>query len=374
MIMNQFKYYTTFISTLVLGLISCSLSAQVYPGDASNNGRVNNIDLLYMGYAFGSIGPARVDTGIDQGIASVLEEWEFEFPNGLNFAHADADGDGLIDIADMLAVFSNYNVALEDAMEEPFFLGEPGADPQLQLEVPELVEPLSQGGYLEIPIILGSEADPITNLNGLAFTIKYDPELIQEFDLEFSAEWMDPQSQNTVFTFQTNDNQIEEGEIDIAITQFGQNPITGWGEIAMLSIVIEDDLIGLLQTDSATVLVEIKDTKIVDDNFEDIPVVNDSIEIMVYHPDALTTINNPILDQSIKVFPNPARNQINIHSTNPIEKIELFDQFGQSVYYQATNLEYYLNIKANKFETGLYILKIQTSKGLISQKIAVLSP
>ena len=49
-----------FLPLLVaLILWSVSASGQVWPGDVNNNGVVNNVDLLYLGFAHGHVGPAR---------------------------------------------------------------------------------------------------------------------------------------------------------------------------------------------------------------------------------------------------------------------------------------------------------------------------
>jgi len=84
------------------------MQGQVFPGDADRNGQVNHEDILYIGYAYGTVGPARVEPGIETMEAPLALQWAEAFPNGENFAFADANGDGTVGINDMLAVFTNY--------------------------------------------------------------------------------------------------------------------------------------------------------------------------------------------------------------------------------------------------------------------------
>lgn len=354
--------------TLFAFLLS-DLEAQVFPGDANNNGKVDNVDILYMGYAFGTVGPMRLED------LEIYPEWPFEFPDGTNYAFADANGDGIIDEADLLEIFINYNEENENVepTDDVFTLGSPDSDPEIQLIDPDLEEPLTQGGFFEIPISLGSEDHPIENFNGLAFTIEYDPDFVQFIDMSFTAEWMDFDQESTaeLFAFQSLEGDTNEGELDVAFSRFGLDPISGWGEIGVLSIVIEDDLIGLLPADSANIIVQLKEVKLINGQFTDIPVVHDSLSVMVYHPDAITNTEEPPLAQLVNTFPNPVRNHLHIHSPVAIERLELYNMLGQLAFSQNYSEDTFIKLDTNGLVAGIYTLRVNTREGQITRKITI---
>ncbi|MEM6379758.1 MAG: T9SS type A sorting domain-containing protein [Bacteroidota bacterium] len=371
---NKFKYYQFFLLCLVL-LGSLTTSAQVFPGDANNNGIVNNVDLLYIGYAYGAIGPARQTIGEAPNVFEVSADWAGEFPAGQNFSHADADGNGLVELLDMLSVYLNYN---ENAgFEEPdeFLEGVPGMDPVLNLEVEVDAEPITSGSLVQIPIVLGSPDQPLDNVNGVAFTIKYPHEFVELIEFQITADWLDPDDTNALFSFQTQEGHTNVGELDVALTRFGPNPVSGWGEVGMLTIVIEDDLIGLLPVgfDSTTIIVELEDVKVVNDEFVDVAIVNDSLEMMVYSPDALTTSTEAYFREAIKVYPNPVWDQIYVNSSTPLDRVELFDLAGRRVQSQELNRNFAAALPIQHLDSGFYLLRISSPEGQTSRRISILT-
>ena len=353
--------------------LSFSTSAQVFPGDANANGRINNIDLLYMGYAYGAIGPARQIIGMEPDIAEITAVWALEFPNGLNYAHSDADGNGIIDILDMLSIYSNYNQELDEAQDDVFITGNIDVDPLLDLETSPAGAALTAGSILEIPIVLGSPDQPLENITGLAFTIKYPAEFVASANFQFTADWFNPDELNGLVTFQTFEGQTEPGSLDVTLSRFGPDPVSGWGEIGVLSIIIEDDLIGLLPTaDSTTLEVELTDVKGVNEQFEDLPIVPDLVQMMLYHPDALATSTENPIPVAISIFPNPVLDQLFIKANAAIDQVVLYDLAGQRILSLQQNQNYQADLTLGHLSPGLYYLKVATSKGQITQKISIL--
>jgi len=62
------------INTLLAAMLFWSiLGAQIWPGDANNNGKADQVDMLYIGWAFGTDGSPREVMGTtweDAGIAN----------------------------------------------------------------------------------------------------------------------------------------------------------------------------------------------------------------------------------------------------------------------------------------------------------------
>lgn len=83
----------------------------VYPGDTNNDGVVDFRDVLPLGLAFNQTGIARTDQTTTWD-AKTIENWPTSFTdpihNGLNHKYGDTNGDGVINLADTLAIIENY--------------------------------------------------------------------------------------------------------------------------------------------------------------------------------------------------------------------------------------------------------------------------
>lgn len=81
----------------------------IWPGDASDNGVVDEVDLIFWGHTFGVKRYERPNAsnnwvGQPMGVA-----WPDTFPNGINFAYTDMDGDGRVASRDLQALLSNLH-------------------------------------------------------------------------------------------------------------------------------------------------------------------------------------------------------------------------------------------------------------------------
>lgn len=78
----------------------------------------------------------------------------------------------------------------------------------------------------------------------------------------------------------------------------------------------------------------------------------------------------PIAQTIIKVFPVPARNQLNIVSCDFMHQLSLLNLLGQEVYSAADiGLNHIIDLR--NLKGGFYVLRINTSKGLVTRKIQV---
>ncbi|MBI9038590.1 MAG: T9SS type A sorting domain-containing protein [Bacteroidales bacterium] len=73
-------------------------------------------------------------------------------------------------------------------------------------------------------------------------------------------------------------------------------------------------------------------------------------------------------DEEILVFPNPATESISIISQNEIIKVSIFNCSGQSVYEKKIN-EVNIQINTSDFDSGIYIIRIETINGLETHKV-----
>jgi polyhydroxybutyrate depolymerase len=81
----------------------------------------------------------------------------------------------------------------------------------------------------------------------------------------------------------------------------------------------------------------------------------------------LSLSNFDYLENTIRVFPNPTNNRINIETNNPLElkEIILYNTLGENLNIKSTNRL----IDLTNLNIGVYLLSIKTSKGTITKKI-----
>ncbi|MCD4745640.1 MAG: T9SS type A sorting domain-containing protein, partial [Bacteroidales bacterium] len=85
--------------------------------------------------------------------------------------------------------------------------------------------------------------------------------------------------------------------------------------------------------------------------------------------DVITNIKDYNIDNTV-VYPNPATSIINIKSDNNISEIKIINYIGQKVYYENMN-EKIVQINTSKLKSGIYLIHIETNKGLIIKRIAI---
>lgn len=347
--------------------------AQVFPGDADNNGKVENLDVLYTGYAYGEIGPARLGLPLDATEGTISLLWEASFPSGTNYAFADANGDGAINFNDLVAISLNYG--LEHAMitTNVFLEGIPGLDPLVAFDRSAIPPIITENAILEIPLFIGTADRPIVDINGLAFSISYDSELIAELSLEIDPKWMGDDGE--IFMLQSQRGEGNEGKLEVALTRFGKNPVTAFGRIGTLSIIIEDDLIDLLpdHVDRLPVAISVVGIGAVDDKFNQIPLVSDSIHLEVRHPAAISDARDSEKAALIKVFPNPIRGMLTIFSAEAMEQITILNLSGQTLLALRPGHPNYFKYSTQAFPPGPLLLKITTPKGIVVKKMVVMA-
>lgn len=350
--------------------VNISLTGQILSGDANNDGIVNNIDILYIGYAFGSLGPARVASdsiGVDgTTFSEAILSWEENFPdnNTTNYLYADSDGNGFIDEEDFFTVTQNYNrntSRTSSPTQRPAVFG---IDPQLGFGEPSAIYPLTEESVVEIPVFLGNADISVESLNGLAFSVEFDSSAIQEVYFDFSNSWLN--TDNRLFSFQLPPNS-NENRFDAAITRYGQDPVNGLGQIGTISVVIEGDLIGFFEhtRDSAATLLKFKDIHAVDGNFGSIPIFGDSIQFMLYRSQIVSTQKTPLWSTAIKSYPNPVRDHLTIESPFDIRQVQCINALGQRIPFQAEySNNQLLQVECSNLSPGTYILEIFTDKGV----------
>jgi hypothetical protein len=94
----------------------------------------------------------------------------------------------------------------------------------------------------------------------------------------------------------------------------------------------------------------------------------DDVSVM---PIEHVAVNEKPLDNKVNVFPNPAREMINVTSPYLIHRIRIYNSLGALVDFRQVNANSY-RINSGNLSEGLYILKIETEKELITKRVSVI--
>ncbi|MDO9040034.1 MAG: T9SS type A sorting domain-containing protein, partial [Bacteroidota bacterium] len=84
--------------------------------------------------------------------------------------------------------------------------------------------------------------------------------------------------------------------------------------------------------------------------------------------DLATSISEKTTYSALRIYPNPATDQIQIESKEMIRSVELFSIDGKNI--KKTNTDSNnLNIRLDELRPGLYFLRIQTDNQIFTEKI-----
>ena len=345
------------IATFIPFTIDC-LGNIVFPGDADNNGLATATDILPIGLAYGSTGPARIDDGTSWG-GQESPDWTNNFPSGLNYKYSDTNGDGIIDESDVSTLDAHYGQSHENG--DPF-------DPvfestnvfELYLEAPDTIAPSEM---VSVDVMLGFSDLPVNDLYGIAFALTYDGNLVEEgtFGIDLSDSWLGNDLIETSHEFNT------DGRFEVGFVRTDQLGQTGFGKIATINFVMGEDII-LFQENGGSPNFIMDELELSIDGIvamtssgSYLKVENEPLDILITDTDEM--VNQPL---DIQIYPNPTRDILHIvHSISDMEQIQVLNTQGQILEQWAPQNQ----ISMKNLEDGIYIIRIQTGNGTFVKRI-----
>lgn len=99
--------------------------------------------------------------------------------------------------------------------------------------------------------------------------------------------------------------------------------------------------------------------------------INSDEEIIQIVKDSTATSVTPLSNnKEITLYPNPAKDHININSNEPIETISIYNSKGTLVK-ESSNLKHTGFLDISNLSAGIYVTKIKTRKSLYTQKLII---
>lgn len=329
----------------------CNGPNLVWPGDGNADNIANHFDLLHIGLAYEAEGEPRATQGLEwTGLEA--ENWDQEFITGLNYAHADCDGDGIVSEIDMEAIQLNFGETHGD-VSPPILIGGTEADPSFYVDLPE--GSLQDGEQFFAPIILGNEDVPVDDLYGIAFTLNYDPAMVDpaSIQLQYDPSWLGVDDVN-LLTFDRTFADL--GVVHVAIVRTDQSDVSGHGQIAAF-IGIIDNIAG-----KESMSVEITDVKAIQEDEVLIPLYRPVYEV------ALTTGTQEPIQGVFEVYPNPAKTEIYLQHPEGLQVLSVEVKSVSGVTLKVNDSQNN-TLNVSDLAAGVYLLKIETEEGFFLEKL-----
>lgn len=357
---------TIWLTLQALLLTSVGLFSQVmYPGDVNNSGEANALDVLYIGQVYGNTGPMRSGATTDWTPQSIApNQWVDTLNNGLDQAYADSNGDGIIDNLDITdGVQLNFLETHGGNTTDDVYSsgGSAGSSPGFAAYGDK--EVLFGLDTLTVDVRLGSASIPVDEFYGVAFTVFFDPAMIEADQASYllpTIPWYDPtgtESQAMVIENPT------EGRIDVAITRINQVGENGFGSIGTMGFVIIEDVVG--EYIDYEDFLSIENIKVINNEWGDVEVF-DTVEVK------LTPVNE-VWEPEWHLYPNPATETVILETGElNVRQITILNALGQEVqrHYPTGQQETHM-VPVGNLPGGTYFLEVQTPKGRWVKKLII---
>ncbi len=336
--------------SIIIDIANCR---NVWPGDANMDGLVDVDDVFILGFNWGDTGPVRPNSSVVW-IEQPATDWGSWF-NGINNKHADTDGNGVINVDDTLAIAENFGYAVNK------YGG-------IMHNAPLFLQPVNSNWYcgdvVSYNIVLGILNNDADNVYALSFYLDLDPIIFDTSvaHIDLSNSWLG-NAGTDVFSFR----KIIDTRLYIAIVSTTRQNLIGNGRIGGLHLQTMASLPpGLSQDYYLAVPSGIKGKMA---NGTEHTFSSQISEI--YINDTLTGTNNRTEVGSVKLYPNPVGEVLNI--SFPVEKqwqILLTDMAGNKIMNEMAKFrDYSLNLK--NLSSGLYLLYLNNEESAIVKKVMV---
>ncbi len=353
-------YYTSCgaLTSLITVLDSCNVPVNnVWPGDCNYDLTANMADVLNIGIGYNTSGPARPNAS-NQWYAQPMSDWTQNFVN-CNYKHADANGDGLINVNDTLPVALNYGLThpYSNVPELPVTASTP------TLELVANYDTCGLQTLVTIDIRMGNSSIPVDSIYGVAFRLSFEPHLIDTMltGLTFAGSWLGNVGTDMI-GFQKPFRST--GLIDVCEVGNNQlNRYNGQGSVGSFQIVTTDNLSGItvLHLDLSQVTAVTLDGIV-----HPLTLVNDSV---IIDPSVPAGIHNKPAAPAFRVYPNPANEMLTVKGAAAGSTIELVNMLGEVVLKQQASMVSRLDV--SHVSAGVYFIRVSGSNGTHTEKISI---
>lgn len=278
----RLKGKATYIYTVLVR--DCSADS-VWPGDANADKKVDIYDPLAIAINYNDTGAARPGANISW-TPQYCDFWNGSFMNNIDKKHADCNGDGIVDTADLAAIRQNYSATAP----------RPNTTGLSELYFDHSSINPNPDSTVSIKIMLGNSTNPINKIYGLATNILVDGlSLTSPPVVTYSYGWLGNTSNTLSFS-----KDVSPTSIDWAYARTDKQDVNGHGLIANLEFKIPASATG-------GTLVTLSYNKTIFIDHEGVEITNISTAqdtFYLRHPAAINYAH--LASVQANIYPNPS--------------------------------------------------------------------
>ncbi len=329
----------------------------VWSGDANNDGIVDIVDLLPIGYCQGETGFGRPNPSPDW-YGQFANNWQQPLMPGMNMKYIDTDGDGDVTEEDVQALTMHYNKTHNLTPEKIVKFK------QIPLSFQVLTPNPQIGDLVELDVLMGTAGFPAVDMNGFTLPFRIDETAINYASLAmdfYENSWMSYNAPILSLAQKHSGNQI-----DFGMVRAGGSAASGVGRVAKLSFIIDDQINGFRDEDgyyTANISMEGGKTLGSDGLFYDIEA--QIIPIKINLKKGRTGFDAA----KVVTYPNPAHSELNIYINGGYEMAEyqVFNLAGQQLSKISANGKT-AQVDVAHLQNGIYFIKVITDGGVVTKK------
>lgn len=328
----------------------------VWPGDANADKIADLYDPLAIALAYGNTGAPRPNPSINW-VAQSGMYWDSTFLNNIDTKHADCNGDGIVDTADLQAVKANYGLihargSYKTTAARDLFFDHTGIKP-------------NPDSTVTIKLTLGY-GHLITDIYGLATNISIDGlPLATAPEIVHTPNWLGNDTNTLMFK-----HDISTTSIDWAYARTNKTNTSGQGVLANLVFKIPPET-----PNGTLVTLRYNRTLLIDNQgnaLTNYGILEDTF--YVWHlPTGVIDINQSL--NNIEVYPNPGNYDLNISyhaATSQNVSFSVTDITGKQVIQHREEVQKGSNvttIKTGTIPLGIYLVTVKTADGSYAQTV-----
>ncbi|MCB0514857.1 MAG: T9SS type A sorting domain-containing protein [Chitinophagales bacterium] len=346
----------------------------VWPGDADNNTLVNNFDVLALGLGYNFSGYPRANASLVWE-SQAAQAWSNSFAvnsfdeagipidfNTVAAEHADCNGDGIINIADVAAIDINYGLQ-HGKTEASSQQNTVNSNYSLAFEIAN-GDSFAPGDTVLVDVnLVNNDVTASFELYGLAFSIDYG---------QFNTENFIALDNTVSLTYDSNSwfgngstpmlNFSKKFEtthlLHAAYSRTNHQAIAGSGKIATLRFVIDDNLAGKTAS-SLNFTINAFDAYTITTSGNLQPMSVESVSSEIILGTSFWEMNG------LEIYPVPAQNtlQLQWQSNETITNLTIIDVLGKKRLEKQGTFVHNTQLDVSALASGVYFLNINTDAG-----------
>jgi hypothetical protein len=338
----------------------------MWPGDCNNDLVCDATDFLYLGMAFNQTGPQRMfvndsinNVGNISWTAQNAPWWGTAFSNGLNYTHADGNGNGVVNYTDANAINANYNLThlriAENNRSNTIYS---------KITVTALSDTVKANDLLQLYIQMEPTFGiPMDSSMGTALRLNLDYSVVDANSIvvDFTGNTYQANNTNTIdFTKVL----LANNAVDMAVCRTNQTNFLHYGLFAKVTMRMlptitspqtiyfnTSNIVSLMQNETVIQFSETGDSVVVVPGLVGLEEQSQS---------------------TVTIFPNPASDLIYVScDKQSISEIEVTNLTGKIVYSNLHTNKSTCTISTSQLTNGIYFLKTKTTLRSYVNKIIV---